>query len=297
MQISRGLRHEGPFALPPSDNALYGRKQFDMIIEDIVPDKVSIMEQHRSTTRALDILQMVASSLDGFTLTEMAEQLDAPRSSLFPIIHTLADRGFIMQDPKSMKYSIGIQAYAVGSAYLGTNDAYGMIYNEMERIADTCKETCQLGILDGDQVLYIGKVDSGEVIRLSSHVGKRLPVHCTALGKALASRMSYAELRALCKEPLVRRTEHTITDLSVLYEQLQQVQIDGLASDRQETQENVQCLAIPLFHHGKPAFAISVSVPLFRFTGEKEQLARSCLLDAKQRLEAALEQMQIALPY
>ena len=254
------------------------------------------MEQHRSTTRALDILQMVASSLEGFTLTEMAELLGAPRSSLFPIIHTLANRGFIMQDPKSMKYTIGIQAYAVGSAYLGTNDAYRMIYNEMERIADTCKETCQLGILDDDQILYIGKVDSGEVIRLSSHVGKRLPVHCTALGKAMASVMSFDELRAICKEPLIRRTEHTITDLSVLYEQLQQVRVDGIARDRQETQDNVQCLAIPLFPHGKPACAISVSVPLFRYTEEKERLVRSCLLEAKQRLEAGLEQMQIALP-
>jgi DNA-binding IclR family transcriptional regulator len=263
----------------------------------VYAEEQNIMRHHRSTARALDIQQLTASSPDGHTLTEIADKLAVPRSSLFPILHTLADRGFITQNPESMKYTIGMQAFVVGSACVGTNDAYRTIYNQMERLADACMETCQLGILDDNQVLYIGKVDSGEVIRLSSHVGKRLPVHCTSLGKALIAHLPHEEVRMICKEPLIRRTERTITDFRVLCSQLQQVRIDGIAKDYQETQENVNCQAIPLFRNAKPVCAISVSVPIFRFTEEKEQVIRSRLLEVKQILEVALARMQTALPF
>lgn len=255
------------------------------------------MSEHRSTSRVLNILQAVASSLDGHTLSGLAELLDAPRSSVFPILHTMADRGFLILDPKTMKYSTGIQSHVVGSSYIGKNDTYKTVYNEMETIGAHCAETCQLGVLDRGEVLYIGKVDSTEAIRLASHVGERLPPHCTALGKALMSHLSFSDVATLCREPLKQLTPHTITSLDALYEQIQRVRDTGIAEDDQETQENVNCRATPIRHQGAVVCSISVSTPSFRFTGEKESLIRASLLETKQRLEGALAAMEVALPF
>lgn len=250
------------------------------------------MEKHRSTSRALDILEIIASSKEGYTLTEISDLLGAPRSSLFSIIHTLADRNFIYQNPQNMKYSIGINAYAVGCAYVDKFDTYKVILEEMAHIVSICMETCQLGILDKKDVLYIGKVDSTESIRLISHIGKRLPAYCTSLGKALISQLTFEELNEFFQEPMEKRTEYTITGLQELYRQLLQVRADNIAYDFQEAQEHVNCLAVPLHNAGRVIAAISVSVPVFRFTDEKEALIKECLLDAKKRLESVLEPIQ-----
>lgn len=251
------------------------------------------MEHHRSTARVLDILELLAASSEGHTLTEISNFLGMPRSSLFPIIHTLADRNHIYLNPQTMKYSIAVKAYVVGASYLGKNDTYNLVLEEMGHITEKCMEICQLGILDGNEVLYIGKVESPEPIRLISHIGKRLPFYCTALGKALVSQMSYEEIKALCGDSLHKRTPYTITDLQTIYNQILRVRNGELAVDEHETQENVKCFAVPLRANGKVIAAISVSTPIFRSSKEKDEQIKTCLLASRIKLESALEHVLV----
>ncbi len=159
-------------------------------------------EPHRATARCLDILEYLAAAGAGCTLTELSEALGAPKSSLFPILHTLAARKYVhLEDGK---YTVGIGAFTLGATYSAGRDALELILTVMAQVVEECQETCQLAVRDQGNVLYIGKVDSPQAIRMISHVGTRLPANATALGKALLSGLTDQEVAALYSGGLPR---------------------------------------------------------------------------------------------
>ena len=157
-------------------------------------------DEHRSTTRVLSILSALSNTPEGLTLAELSQQLSAPKSSLFPIIHTMAAHNFASYDEVSQKYTIGLNAYLAGVSYVKNHNIIERIQEEMKGIVNQCAEICQFGILEHSDVLYLAKVDSPEPIRLSSSIGKRLPAYCTSLGKALLCKFSKEELQELYPE-------------------------------------------------------------------------------------------------
>ncbi|AOY75623.1 IclR family transcriptional regulator [Clostridium formicaceticum] len=245
-------------------------------------------DNHRSTSRVLDILEVLASSQKGYTLTEVAAAIDAPKSSIFPIIHTLQSRGYIEINENTSRYFLGIKALDLGSSYLNSHSMLSFIRKEMQHIVDTCSETCQLGILDKGDVLYIEKIDSPEPIRMISHVGKRLPAYCTSLGKALLCDHDKEALHNLFPEGLKKFTPSTITDIEVLYEQLLEVRQTQIAYESEEITEYIQCFAVPLRKNGLISGALSVTVPKFRLTEEKAELIKKQLLESQAKIEALM---------
>lgn len=253
-------------------------------------------EQHRSTARVLDILEYLASSKDGgHTLTELALALDAPKSSLFPIIHTLLSRKYIQLDRRSGCYYIGISSYALGASFSANQSAMDFILTVMESIVESCEETCQLGVLDREKVLYIRKVDSPQPIRMISHVGNRLPANGTAIGKALLSGLSDEEVTELYAGGLPRLTDHTIVDLSVLLDQLREIRKTGIAWEREESTDQLCCWAVPLCKKGQVFAALSVSVPLFRCSDTSKALVLNSLFKAKREIELMTETKSFVL--
>ena len=135
---------------------------------------------HRATLRVLAILDALAANQKGLTMAEICRELGAPKSSLFPILHTMADTEYIAYDEDTMRYSIGLRTYLLSKAFDRGAMGLPLIEGEMRRVVGTCNETCQAGTLDHGRVLYIARVDSPQRIRLSSEIGKTLPAHCTA---------------------------------------------------------------------------------------------------------------------
>lgn len=171
--------------------------------------------QHRATARVLDILESLSGSEEGLTLTELSQALDAPKSSLFPIVHTLEERRYLRQDDGTGRYTMGPRALVLGAAF-SADRGLAPITQVMKEVASKCQETCQMGILDQDRVLYVAREDSPQPIRLISWVGTRLPANATAVGKALLSGLTNEEVRALYAGGLPRLTEQTITDVETL---------------------------------------------------------------------------------
>lgn len=241
-------------------------------------------EQHRATTRVLDILESVSASGGGLTLTELALSLGAPKSSLFPIVHTLEERRYLRQDAGSGKYTMGPSALTLGASFAAER-GWKPIVQVMKNIVSQCQETCQLGILDRGDVLYVEKVDSPQAIRMISWVGKRLPANATAIGKALLSGLGNDEIRALYADGLPRLTEQTVTDLDTLLAQLELVRAGGFATECEESTPQLACWALPLRRRQHVFSALSVSVPLFRYEEEKVNQVCQCLLDARTEIE------------
>lgn len=244
--------------------------------------------EHKSTARVLTILKVLASEDAGLTLTELSQHLNAPKSSLFPIIHTMANQNFIGYDENSQKYTIGLNAYLTGISYLKHSINLDNIKHQMEQIVSACSEICQFGVLDGPNVLYLAKVDSPEPVRLTSNVGKRLPAFCTSLGKALLCMHNMDDLKKLYPDPLIGMTQNTVTDLNVLYDQLKDIKVNFIAYERGETHPDISCISVPLFKGEKVVAAVSVSVPTFRFTPEKCEQIKGLLLSSKPVMEQLL---------
>ena len=249
--------------------------------------------EHRPTTRVLDILQLLSTTKEGFTSTEISAALHIPKSTITPIIHTLLSRQFIVLNPKTEKYIIGISAFIVGYSALSNIDVLDIIKKEMKKIVDKTSETCQLSILIGGDAFYLAKEESNEPIRLISFVGNRLPAYATGIGKALLCDFSLLELQHLYPNGLTAITNHTITDVSLLYKELLTGKKNGYFSEHEESSPGIVCYAVPLHHKEKVIASISISVPKFRLTTEKEQFIIQNLKSAQKKLEQLFYELNI----
>lgn len=241
-------------------------------------------EQHRATARVLDILERLSISEDGMTLTELAQSLGAPKSSLFPIVHTLESRRYLQPHPSTGRYTIGPGALSLGTAFSAEAGMISVV-QVMKRVVSVCQETCQCGILDHGNVLYVAKEDSRQAIRMISWVGKRLPANATAIGKALLSGLTDDEVRSLYPGGLPRLTEHTATDMNALLAQLDAIRNGEIATEREESTAQMACWALPVRRNGKVFAALSVAVPLFRCQPEKIGQVCRCLREAQAEME------------
>lgn len=255
---------------------------------------MATLKEHRPTARVLDILELLAATNEGYTLTEIANAINAPKSSILPIIHTLYDRHFLALSNITSKYIIGINAFMVGSACIKNMDILSLLKLEMQHIVDATSETCQLGILvNGSDVLYLIKIDSPEPLRLVSFVGKQLPAYCTSIGKALISQYSLKQLHEVYPNGLKPMTVHTITDFNVLYNELEAIRQTGIATECGESNIDSQCLAVPLKKDDHIIAAISVSTPTYRATPKKLALIKAQLLKAQPKIEGILHDLNI----
>lgn len=243
---------------------------------------------HRTASRLLDVLEQVGKTPEGFTLSELCRLLTSPKSSMFPLLHTLKDRGYLLLEEKSGRYRIGPKAFLVGSAYLDGSCVVDEIRRIMEEIVSCCSETCHFGMLRDGDVLYLIKVDSPEPIRMMSTVGKTLPAYSTALGKALLSDYPVSALKKLYYEGLVAITEHTVTDFFKLDEQLKAVRREGFAYEVEESNSYIRCIAVPIQKNGSTAAALSIAIPTFRYSEAAANNAKGLLAAARGKIEALL---------
>ena len=245
-------------------------------------------DYHRSTQRAIDIMNLVSiHNAEGLTMTELSLLLNAPKSSLFSIIHTLEKNDILSLDQSTGKYRMGMRIYMMAYSYMRGDSIRPAIRQEMKRITDSCRETCYFGILRGGDVLYLLKEESPEPLRMVSQ-GNKLPAYCTGLGKALLSEKTPEDLRSLYPEGLAPLTEHTITDLDELAIQLERVRETGIAFENEESTQYVRCIGIPIRSAAGICAAMSVAIPAFRYDEEKEREVISLLREAQKRVGSLL---------
>lgn len=251
--------------------------------------------QHRSTARVLDILELVAANPSTCTQADICRMLEVPKSSLFPILHTLTDRHFLELDERS-RYRIGSAAWAVGASCLSRLNLMDEAEKILRNITSGCKETSHFAVLSGGDVLYLKKVDSPQPIRMTSQVGVRLPAYATALGKALLMDYEVSQLKELYQNHLEALTPHTITDFQTLEIQLQEAQRQGYTFEVEESTPYIRCFAVPVRKAGRVAAAVSVAVPVFRYTEDKGARILELLSGARTRLEELLNTGGMDLP-
>lgn len=223
-----------------------------------------------SVRRAARILHTVAAAERPLGVSELSRILDLPKSTVFRIVTTLELEKFL-ERLEGDRFRIGVLAFEVGSAYATRFDLESAFHKVARRLVREQNETVQLAILMGTDILYIGKQDCSQPVRLVSKVGTRLPAHTTSLGKALLSCLSEEELHSLYPDGrLTQMTPISHTSLASLIEDLQKVRERSWAHDNEETVIGLQCVGSPICDEGgRPIAAISIAVPSQRMSAER----------------------------
>jgi DNA-binding IclR family transcriptional regulator len=245
----------------------------------------SVQPPVKSADRTLEVLEVLAASPTRRSLVELSRALDIPKSSLHGILRTMARRGWVETDPTGTRFGLGVRALEVGAAYLDADNAVGLVSGVLDDLARQFGEAVHLGRLDGPDVVYLAKRESVHRLRLYSAIGRKLPAHATALGKALLARCPDPDAQLLW--PLPRLTSRTIADRDALHAELHQTRARGYAVDREENTEGIVCFAIAVPFADPPTDAISISVPAARIGPESEKRIAGALARAMDQLRAA----------
>jgi DNA-binding IclR family transcriptional regulator len=245
----------------------------------------------KSSLRTLEVLELLSTTGERRTIASMARQLSIPKSSLHGILRTMTDRGWLETDPTGTLYGLGLRAILTGSSYVESDDVVALTRPVLDTLAERTGETVHLGRLDGSDIVYLAKRESVHALRLYSAVGRRLPAHATALGKALLARLGDAEVDQRLDWPLARLTHRTITDPKSFHAELNLIRERGYATDDGENSDGIQCVAIGVGGTASPN-AISCSAPESRMSAEHRADIIAALRDAASNANTLLGRLR-----
>lgn len=240
----------------------------------------------QALAHGLAVLEAMArDESDWQGVSDIAARLRMHKSTVLRLLATLEHCGYVEQDLATRRYRLRLKLFELGSQVVGRTDLLKEARPVLERLNRECGEVVHLGVLDEGQVVYVEKVESTHTIRMYSRIGRRSPLHCTGVGKALLAFLPSEEIvRIIETKGLKGYTPNTITDRSALLRHLEDVRARGVAFDNEEHEPGIRCVAAPVWDRtGALVAAISVAGPSLRMTPERlEELARPVM-------EAALE--------
>ncbi|MEN3356173.1 MAG: hypothetical protein V7637_155 [Mycobacteriales bacterium] len=243
-------------------------------------------QQVKSAVRTVELLEFFAGHPGAHSLGELHEKMRYPRSSLYVLLRTLVELGWVEVDPTGTRYTIGVRALLVGTSYIDGDEVVLAARDTLDWLATETTETVHLARLDGFDVVYLATRESQHYLRPFTRVGRRLPAHATSLGKALLATRTDDEVKALLPGKLERLTDNTITTAPALLADLQLARERGYAVDGEENTLGLRCFGVAL-GRASARDAISCSVPVARLSPSRDRLITNALLTARDRLEAA----------
>jgi IclR family KDG regulon transcriptional repressor len=224
----------------------------------------------RSVERALSILTCFADENARLGITEIAERLELPKSTVHRILTTLEARGFVQQDAESGKYQLGLKLFELGALAGNRGGLRQAALPVMEELGRETEETVLLVSYDRGDVVYLDVLESPQPVRIDARPGRRLPAYCTASGKAFLSVLPDSELESVLGQELVSRTPQTITDAQQLRRDLALTRQRGYSISDEEYNPGIRAVAVPILSEkGAVWGVISVAGPAFRLPDDK----------------------------
>ena len=222
--------------------------------------------QVQSLTRGLSILQCLARTEGGLTLTDIAQRVQLPPSTTHRLLSTLEKMGYVYQAGDLSLWYVGIEAFAVGSSFLSNRDFVAQSHAYMRRLMEQAGETTNLAILDGTEAVFIDQVQCRETMRTIVRLGSRVPLHASGVGKAIFATLPDEQVDAILKvKGLPRITDNTITSPETMWAALRVIRQRGFSFDDAEHLVGTRCVASPIYdEHAECLGAISVAGPISR---------------------------------
>jgi len=241
--------------------------------------------------RAFAILEMLTGERAELRAPEIVDELRLPRTTVHELVNTLVSLGYLETSPiRPGVYRLGQKLVGLGMTYVDRLDLAVEGRKVAEQIVRECSETVHVAALDGRDAVYLVKVDSTRAVRMVSAQGRRLPAHCTAVGKMLLAQLPDAEVDALYRDAdLESLTPNSITDMGQLRATLDEVRRAGVAFDREESTLEVSCVSAPVYdHNANVVAAMSVSIPVTRWDERGDEGWAALVRDGADRLSRQL---------
>lgn len=240
----------------------------------------------QSVGRALEIIELLARENREMSLTEIAQAMGWPKSTVHGLLATLRTYEYMDQNSQNGCYRLGVRLFELGNVVGRSWNVRAMAVPAMQQLSNTLGEMVQLATEDKGEVLYLEKVDSLRMMRIVSEIGARLPMHCSGLGKVLLAYKKPAEVSwILSKKGLPPMTRRTITDPAKLARELEKIREQGYGVDDQEIMEGLRCVAAPIRDwDGTVRYALSVSGFVGSMQGEHLEDAVRELLAASRKI-------------
>ena len=256
------------------DNSIEGSKQ---------PESVA------AVLKVFAILQALSEQRE-LGISDLSVRLAMPKATVYRFLQTMMTLGYVRQESGSERYGLTMKAFELGAKALQYPELVDLAKHHMQMLADKTGETVHLGTLIDSEIIYVHKIDSRYNLGMYSRVGRRAPLHCTAIGKVLmAWEHPDRRDRVLAGAEFKRFRDKTIVERGAFLDELERVKAQGFGEDREEFDDHIRCLGIPIFDRlGQPIAGLSVSFPTFRYDEAKAPEVVAMLTAASRDISARL---------
>jgi IclR family KDG regulon transcriptional repressor len=243
----------------------------------------------KSLIKALDLLETFKQNSEQ-GVSEISRVIDASKSTVFTLLHTLKKRGYIYQNPETRKYMLGLKLLEIGE-YVRENDSLRVCaLPKLKELVERYNETAPLVFWNGVEACYVDKVEGTASMRMVYQLGKTPPLHCTANGKAILACLSNEKVRKIIEiQGMEEYTKNTITNIEDLLEELELTRRRGYSTDNSEEEIGVSCVAVPIRDYGNSVIgAVSLSGSSARINQDNVPLIAEDIKKAVNEIQVAL---------
>jgi len=235
----------------------------------------------QSVERAFKLLETMADSGGMIGLSRLASESGLPLPTIHRLLRTLVDLGYVRQEP-SRAYVLGPQLLMLAE---GSERMLAVIARPyLARLVEDVGESANLAMLDGDKAVYVAQVPSRHSMRMFTEVGRRVMLHCSAVGKVILAGLPDDEVQAILgRAGMPSRTGNTITDPEILMAELSVIRERGYALDEGEREIGVRCVGVAI-EGIRHKLAVSISGPSERVSDDLVQRALPFLTETSERL-------------
>lgn len=225
-------------------------------------------EKGSAAFRALKILQIITQSERPLTARELAPKLDLPHPTVHRLATHLERLGYLQREPGSKRFVSGFELQNLALNALQNSFARAERHAILQDLAERIEETCNVTVLDGNEAVYIDRVEAHWPLRTHLQVGSRVPLHCGASGKVFLSFMDAKKRkRLLTAAPLRRMTERTVIEPKKIFAELKKIRSSKIGLDDQEFMPGLIGIAVPVFDsRGRVCATVSMHAPTVRWT-------------------------------
>lgn len=246
--------------------------------------------QVQSLCRALSILNEIAEDDQGMTMTDIAACTGLPMSTTHRLLTTLQHERYVRYDNDQSLWKMGVQAFIIGNAFVSSRDVIATSRPFMAALMEKSGETTNLAVIDQGECIYLAQVECRQMMRVQAKPGSRVPIHSSAVGKALLAAMPDEKARKFIKmREFERATDNTVIEQRALCTEVEEARENGYARDDEEHSVGLRCVASAIFDEfGEPIAAVSLSGPRARVGDERFPVLGSMVKETAAKITAAM---------
>ena len=243
----------------------------------------------RSIRKAAAILDILAEAKRPLSLTELSEALGWAKSTVYGLLCSMRNVGFVEQSAETGRYELGVRLFEYGSAVQSTRNILTMSREPMQKLVERTNESAALSMLDRGEVLILGHAEPDSSFHIVSETGRHLPSFCTAQGKVLLSGLPTASVRRFFDAQAQAYTPHTVMSFESLEAELSAVREKGYAIENGEFRVGIRGVAAPIRNHsGAVQYALGLIGMFRRIDSDEFRAATALVVETAQALSAAL---------